>query len=105
MPLYHFNVHCGDMRRESEGHEFLNLETAKREAVRLSGDMIRELGPEFWEGDGWALEVTDEGGAILAVEPERLKPDTVDHPRLRLLDRVADHFGVFHDVISPRVRR
>ena len=65
MPLYHFNVHCGDMRRESEGYEFLNLETAKREAVRLSGDMIRELGPEFWEGDGWALEVTDEGGAIL----------------------------------------
>lgn len=65
MPLYHFNIHCGDLRRESKGNDFPDLETAKREAVRLSGDMIRELGPEFWEGDGWALEVTDESRAIL----------------------------------------
>ncbi len=65
MPVYHFDVHDGVCLPEPTAHLLLDLATAKREAIGLSGHMIRELGDEFWKGNEWRLEVTDEHGLVL----------------------------------------
>jgi len=65
VPLYYFNVRDGFGRSDFSGHHLLDLATAKREAVKLSGGLIAELGDEFWHGDEWTLEVTDADGLVL----------------------------------------
>jgi len=65
MPIYHFNVHDGVSMPDPEGHELPDLDAAKREAISLSGNLIRDMGEEFWQGDEWKLEVTDDLGLIL----------------------------------------
>lgn len=65
MPIYHFNIHDGIDIHDDDGHEFADLAEAQREAIALSGNMIRELGAEFWKGKEWTLEVTDHQGLLL----------------------------------------
>lgn len=65
MPKYHFNVHDGVSIPDIEGHEMTSLQAAQEAAIQLSGHLIRELGPDFWEGEEWKMEVTDDRGLIL----------------------------------------
>jgi hypothetical protein len=65
MPIYHFNIHDGTSHPDPDGHELADIEAAKREAVSLSGNLIREMGSEFWDGEGWTMEVSDHTGLIL----------------------------------------
>lgn len=65
MPAYYFNIHDGAALPDAEGHELPDLDAAKRVAIRLSGDVIREIGENFWRGEEWKMEVTDHTGAIL----------------------------------------
>jgi len=65
MPFFHFNVYDGISLPDLDGHELPGLDSARIEAVKLSGNLIREMGPGFWSGDEWRLEVTDAEGLIL----------------------------------------
>ena len=65
MPTYYFNIHDGGAAPDPEAHELPDLDAAKRVAIRLSGDLIREMGENFWRGEEWRMEVTDESGAVL----------------------------------------
>jgi hypothetical protein len=65
MPRYFFHVHDGTSTRDKEGTKLLDIYTVQEEAIRLSGELLRELGAKFWDGLEWSLEVTDEAGRIL----------------------------------------
>ena len=67
MPRYFFNVYDGYSSFDQDGTELPDIYTAHSEAIRLSGEILREVGGKFWNGTEWKLEVTDEKGAVLFV--------------------------------------
>jgi len=65
MPRYHFNVLDDVSMPDSEGQELTDLASARCEAVKLCGSLIRELDADFWDGEEWKMEVTNDRGLIL----------------------------------------
>ena len=65
MPRYFFNLQDGRSAPDQEGTELPDIETARAEAVRLSGEVLRDTGAKFWEHPDWRLDVLDESGRTL----------------------------------------
>lgn len=65
MPRYFFHVMDGASMRDQEGTELPDVYTAQAEAIRLSGEVLRDMGARFWDGTEWRLEVADEAGQVL----------------------------------------
>ncbi|MBL0403630.1 hypothetical protein JKG68_06585 [Microvirga aerilata] len=65
MPRYFFHVTDGHSERDTEGTELPDIYTAQDQAIRTSGELLRDMGAKFWNGSEWKLEVTDEQGQIL----------------------------------------
>lgn len=59
MPRYYFNVRHKIAELDGEGAELVNVVAARIAAVRLCGELIRELDVTFWDDPVWRLEVTD----------------------------------------------
>jgi hypothetical protein len=68
----------GYSARDTEGTELPDIYAAQDQAIRTSGEILRDMGAEFWNGTEWTLEVTDESDQILFVirfsADERLDP-------------------------------
>jgi hypothetical protein len=64
---YFFNVHDGKDITDDEGIELPDLDAARTEAIRTSGEMIREVGPDVWCGQDWRMTVTDDAGREVLV--------------------------------------
>ncbi len=63
MPRFFFHIRDGTYLPDTEGTELPNIEAARIQAVRASGEAIRDLGVKFWDYQGeWAMNVTDEAG-------------------------------------------
>lgn len=67
MPRYYFNIFDGYSELDDTGTELPDIYTAQTEAVRLTGEVIRDMGAKFWNGEFWRLEVTDEQANVLFV--------------------------------------
>jgi hypothetical protein len=67
MPLYFFNVLDGHSHRDETGTELPDIYTAQAQAIRLSAEILREMGTRFWNGTEWKLEVTDDQGRTLFI--------------------------------------
>lgn len=67
MPRYFFHIQDGLWAPDEEGTELPDIYTAQAEAVRLSGEVLRDMGAKLWNGLEWQLKVADEGGEILFV--------------------------------------
>jgi hypothetical protein len=67
MPRYFFHVHDGSSTRDGEGTELPDIYAAQEQAILLSGELLREVGGKFWDGETWSLEVTDEAGRTLFI--------------------------------------
>ena len=68
MPRYFFHVHDGTSDPDLEGTELPDVYVAQAEAIRMSGEIMRDLGDKFWTGDDWRLDVTDaEGRKLFAI--------------------------------------
>lgn len=63
MPRYFFNIVDGTDHPDHQGIELADLAECQREAVRLSGEVLRDMGQKFWNESEWTLTVTDETGA------------------------------------------
>ena len=59
MPRYFFHVIDGRDIIDHEGTEFPNLRTARAEAIRLAGAILRDEGDTFSNGEEWHMNVTD----------------------------------------------
>jgi uncharacterized protein DUF6894 len=65
VPRYHFNIRDGRSHADTDGTILPSLEAARIEAVRLSGELLRESPETFWSSAFWEMEVADERGLIL----------------------------------------
>ena len=60
MPLFYFDVSNGSTEPDEDGIDLEGLETARKQAVRLVGELLRFDGAAVWDGDGIVVEVFDE---------------------------------------------
>jgi len=58
MPRDFFHIYDGKPDLDLED-EFADIYLAQSEAIRMSGEVMRDLGAKFWDGREWRLEVTD----------------------------------------------
>jgi hypothetical protein len=65
MPRYFFHVIDGVTCTDLEGVEIGSLAEARREAVRLSGEILSEHPGDFWTDEQWRMDVADESGLTL----------------------------------------
>lgn len=65
MALYHFNIHDGFDLPDRDGHELPDLAAAKRFAVMLGGELIRDHADAFWKHGDWRMDVTNADGLLL----------------------------------------
>ena len=67
MPRYFFHVYDGYSSLDTDGTELPDIYTVQAEAIRTSGEILRDMGAQFWDGTEWRLEVADERGQILFI--------------------------------------
>lgn len=65
MPLYFFNVYDGYSTIDMEGTELHDWRSARREAIRLTGHILRDEAGRLMPDKEWKMEVTDAAGSIL----------------------------------------
>ena len=65
MPRYFFHVHDGKNIKDVEGVVLPDCQSARVEAVRLSGAILKDEARTIASGGDWHIEVTDESGLIL----------------------------------------
>ena len=62
---YYFNIKDGTTMHDDEGMEFDDISAVKEEAIRSSGDMLKELqGEHFWTGEGCCGYPTNQIAAV-----------------------------------------
>ena len=59
MPRYHFHLSDGVADADVEGHDLPDLDSARRDAARLVGQLLLDKPAEFWAEGHWVLTVTD----------------------------------------------
>ena len=70
MPRYFFHVRDGQDFPDTEGSELPDLNAVRTEALKASGEMLRDSKgrAEFWSGDDWTMNVMDDkGGTVLTL--------------------------------------
>ena len=67
MPRYFFHVYDGYSALDEDGTELPDIYTAQTEALRMSGELLRDIGAKFWNDTEWKLVVGDEHGRTLFV--------------------------------------
>ena len=65
MPRYVFNVQDGSSTRDADGTDLPDIYAAQEQAIRTSGELLRDLGARVWDGGEWRVEVSDERGQVL----------------------------------------
>ncbi len=67
MPRYYFQVRDGESLPDREGTDLPDYYAAQVEALSTAGELLRDLGANFWNRAEWRMEVTDEQGRVLFV--------------------------------------
>ena len=65
MPRYFFHSEDGRLEHDKVGTELPDTASARLEAVRFAGALLKERSQALWEGTRWRLLVTDEKTMIL----------------------------------------
>ncbi len=65
MARYFFHLRDGRENIDEHGVELAGPAEAREQAVITSGEVSRDNGAKFWDGQEWRLWVTDEGGATV----------------------------------------
>ena len=75
MNRYFFHIHNGSERPDTEGTDLAGMGQVRSEAVRLTGEILRDMGGRFWRYPEWTLTVTDEtGAAVLGLRVSAKEP-------------------------------
>ncbi len=74
MARYFFNTEDGEAVTDGEGVELAGGADAEVEAVRLTGELLREHAREFWKTGSFRVTVTDDNGlALFAIITEAVR--------------------------------
>lgn len=70
MPRFYFDISPGagtaDLT-DDEGEELADLDAARINAVRLSGEILKDYPDRFWSNGEWSCTVRDENRLLLFV--------------------------------------
>ena len=85
MPRYFFNVYDGLSVLDQDGTVLPDIYSAQGQAIRTSGEILRDMGESFWDGTEWRMEVANERGEILFVLKfsAEERPTATDMPPLQ----------------------
>ena len=61
MPRYFFDIVDGQDLPDPQGSEHADLRAARMEAIRYSGEVLREMPERFWDAEEWTMTVSDHG--------------------------------------------
>lgn len=59
MPRYFFDIVDGEDLPDINGSEHADLDAARLEAIRYSGEVLREMPERFWNAEEWTMTVSD----------------------------------------------
>ena len=59
MPRYFFDIRDGEDLTDLDGSEHADLNAARLEAIRYSGEVLREMPERFWNAEEWIMTVSD----------------------------------------------
>ena len=59
MPLYFFDIVDGEDLPDLNGSDHADLAAARIEAIRYSGEVLREMPERFWNAEEWTMTVSD----------------------------------------------
>jgi hypothetical protein len=62
---YFFHVRDGITSRDETGFECAGVDELHAEALRAAGEILRELGPQFWDHRNWTMWVEDSSGSTV----------------------------------------
>ena len=65
MPRYFFHVHDSASFIDEEGTEISDLRSARGQAIKTAGAILRESSDSLCAGQPWCMDVTDEAGQVL----------------------------------------
>lgn len=66
MALFFFDVDDGDVHsRDKVGVELPDVQAATKEAVALTGELLRDRPDAFWNAQEWRMTVEDDAGLVL----------------------------------------
>lgn len=65
MPRFYFHVTDSRDYPDLQGTVLPDVESAQREAVRFSGQLLEKAADTFWHGEEWHMRVTDEADLTL----------------------------------------
>ena len=60
MPRYHVHVLDGQDFPDRQGVELPDLASARREAIRVAGNLLLDISDTFWSTGQWTIRVADE---------------------------------------------
>jgi hypothetical protein len=62
MPKYYFSIRQGDQTSDhSDGIEYPDIAAVQLEAIKFTGEILRDLDYPIKAGSEWRMEVVDEG--------------------------------------------
>ena len=59
MERYYFDIIDGNDHLDKEGSEWPDLAAVRIEAIRLSGEILKEMPERFWHAEKWRMTVSD----------------------------------------------
>ncbi|MDH7975941.1 hypothetical protein QH494_27495 [Sphingomonas sp. AR_OL41] len=59
MERYFFDIKDGEEHIDGEGSEWPDLDAVRHEAIRLSGEILKEMPESFWHAEQWEMTVAD----------------------------------------------
>lgn len=65
MQRYFFHVQDGQYYPDLEGMELPGLPEARLESVKRSAELLRDNGPNFWDGQVWKMIVEDDQALVM----------------------------------------
>ena len=67
IPQYFFHVYDGYSVPDKEGTELPDIYQAQAQAIMMSGEILRDMGAQFWDGTAWRMEVADDQSRVLFI--------------------------------------
>ena len=65
MPRFYFHVHDGQSVRDAEGTELNDCKHARREAIKLAGQILDNEAAKVELAESWRMDVADETGVTV----------------------------------------
>jgi hypothetical protein len=90
MPRYYFHTLHGRPFRDLEGDHFVGPAEARRAAVRIMGELLKDGATDFWDAGPFSVVCEDEQGGVVTGLTARRIPDEEAGAILRQVKSARD---------------